>query len=220
MGVSDYQQYTGWWCRYKGKNDTNPSNIINLLAMNKEIQKTAANVWFEDFVPALHHFAGKVNNPAVADEFFTSAQYLSLLGDSAAMNYQSGWLLNTGSWIAPHTSIRQADFDFFTGSYTTAASATRYSQNFTDMYRYACDWMTSRAAWLSNEMYADYTGSKVRYDVDRNGTFDINDATALQLYLAEFNGFTALQYDIADANGNGRATVTDVTCMQRALADL
>ncbi len=219
MGVSDYQQYTGWWCRYKGKNDTTP-NIINLLAMNKEIRKTAANVWFEDFVPALHHFAGKVNNPAVADEFFTSAQYLSLLGDSAAMNYQSGWLLNTGSWIAPHTSIRQADFDFFTGSYTTAASATRYSQNFTDMYRYACDWMTSRAAWLSNEMYADYTGSKVRYDVDRNGTFDINDATTLQLYLAEFNDFTALQYDIADANGNGRATVTDVTCMQRALADL
>lgn len=220
MGVSDYQQYTGWWCRYKGKSksDTTSYNIINLLAMNKEIQSTAAQVWFEDFVPAIHHFTGKVNNPYIADELYTSAQYLSLLSDSAEMNYTSGWLINTGSWIAPHTSMRKADFDFFTGSYTTA-SLSRYSQYHASMYRYACDWMTSRAAWLSNEMYADYTGSKVKYDVDRNGVFDINDATALQMYLAEFNDLTALQYELADANGNSRATVTDVTQMQRVLAE-
>ena len=222
MGVSDYQQYTGWWCQYKGKSssETMSYNIINNLARNKEVAAAAASVWFEDFLPAINHFSGKTTNSAVANELYTCAQYESLLSDSAAMNYASGWLLNTGSWIAPHSTMKKADFDFYTGEYTVSNATTRYPQSFSGMFRYAADWMTSRAAWISSQYYDAYQGSKVRCDLNRNGVFDINDITELQSGLAEFIDFTALQLDTADADGDKRVNVNDVTCLQRMLAGL
>ena len=220
MGVSDYTAYTGWWCRYKGKgsSETMSYNIINNLARNKEVQETAVRVWFEDFMPALHHFAGTTNNAAVSGELYSSQQYFDLLRASADMNYASGWLLNTGSWIADRNPKRRASFDFFTGEYTTGALA-RYSQTYTGMYNYAHDWLLFRAAWLSNEMYADYTGSKVQYDVDRDGAFTIGDITEVQRWLAEFCELTALQQELADDSGDG-VTISDVTHLQRLMADM
>ena len=219
MGVSDYTAYTGWWCRYKGKgsNDTMSYNIINNLARNKEVLATAARVWFEDFMPALHHFAGTANNAAVSGELYSSEQYYALLRDTAAMNYTSGWLLNTGSWIASRNPKRHATFDFYTGTYATGVLA-RYSQTYSDMYRYAQDWLLNRAAWLSNEMYADYTGSKVPHDVDRDGAFTIADITEVQRFLAEFRDLTALQQELADESGDG-VSISDVTYLQRLMAD-
>ena len=220
MGVSDYEKYTGWWCRYKGKSskETMSYNIINNLARNKEVQATAAKVWFEDFMPAINHFSGKEDNPYVSDELYSADKYFGLIADSADMNYRSGWLLNTGNWIASHSIMKKASFDFYKGTYTEAKGITRYSSNFTDMFSYARDWMVSRAAWLSSQMYADYTGSKVRFDVDRSGAFDINDITEVQRYLAEFSELTALQYETANINKGDKLSITDVTALQRAKA--
>ena len=219
IGVTDYQQYTGWWCRYKGKSksETMSYNIINNLARNQEVLEVANRVWFEEFMPAINHFAGKTNNAAVSSELYSSDKYYNSIADSAAMNYTSGWLLNTGSWIAARNPMRKAEFDFYTGTYTTAKAGTRYSSSFKGMYNYAVDWMLNRSAWLSNEMYADYTGSKVRYDVNRDGVFDMNDVTDLQRGLAEFTELTALQADIADTAGDG-LSVSDVTFLQRVKA--
>ena len=129
------------------------------------------------------------------------------------MNYESGWLLNTGSWIAARNPMKKAEFDFYTGEYKTR-SITRYGSNFKGMYNYAVDWMTSRAAWLSNEMYPSYTGSKEKLDIDRSGVFDVNDITELQRYLAEYIELTPLQAEIADVDGNGKINVEDVTQLQ------
>ena len=220
MGVSDYEKYTGWWCRYTGKSssETMSYNIINNLARNKEVQAVAAQVWFEDFMPAINHFSGKTDNPYVSDELYSADKYFGYIKDSAEMNYKSGWLLCTSSWIASHSSMKKASFDFFKGVYTEASSTTRYDSNYTDMFNYARDWMISRAAWLSNQMYADYNGSKVRYDVDRSGVFDINDITEVQRYLAEFIDLDALQYEIANINLDDKLSITDVTALARIKA--
>ena len=222
IGVTDYTQYSGWWCRYKGKasNETVSYNIINNFARIKEVQNVAATVWFEDFLPAINHFSGKTTNAGAEPEFYSSGEYFAKLVDSAEMNYRSGWLLNTGSWIANHTTLKTADYNFYTGTYTAKTTAARYSQSsFTDMFNYARDWMISRAAWLSNEMYADYTGSKVKFDVDRDGAFTISDATAVQLYLAEYTELNIQQYELADVNHDGKVTISDVTEIQRFLAE-
>lgn len=66
------------------------------------------------------------------------------------MNYKSGWHIRTSSWICDHTSMNKADFDMTTGTYTVSNTKTSYNQgSFTDMYNYAADWMTSRAAYGS-----------------------------------------------------------------------
>ena len=220
MGVSDYQQYTGWWCRFKGKSSTEvyTYNIMNLLSRNKQVQATAAQVWFEDFMPAINHFSGKTKNPYIEPEMYSADKYYSLISDSAAMNYKSGWLLNTGSWIAPRDPMKKAGFDFFTGEYTVDSANTSYSGDFMGMFNYARDWMLNRAAWLSNEMYASYKGSKVRYDVDRSGEFDVNDITEVQRYLAEYMELTPLQYELANANGDEKINISDVTQLQRIKA--
>ena len=222
MGVSDYQQYTGWWCRYKGKNagSSTSYSVLNNLARSQEILTVAAQVWFEDFMPAIRHFSGEMINPAIDEELYTADILYSLQHDSAEMNYRSGWLLYTGSWIASHSSLNKAAFDFYTGTYRTTGTA-HYNQNsFTDMFNYTRDWMISRAAWLSSQMYSAYNGSKVRFDVDRDGAFTIQDATALQRYLAEFTDLTPLQFGVADADGNNWVNIRDVTYMQRELAGL
>ena len=224
MGVSDYQSYTGWWCKYKGKskNESVSYNIINNFANIKEIQDTAANVWFDEFLPALNNFSGKTVNLVTAGEMYSSQEYFDSLSNSAEMNYKSGWLLWTSTgWIAPHESLNKAGFDFCTGNYTVSNTAARYSQSsFTDMYNYAADWMLSRAAWLSNEMYASYSGSKVKFDIDRDGEFSIKDVTTAQRLLAEFEEPTALQYEMADADGNKRFNVKDITYLQRVKAGM
>lgn len=221
MGVSDYQKYDGWWCKFKGKSssETMSYNIINNLARNKEVLEVAATVWFEEFMPAINHFAGKTENGVISSELYSAEEYYARIKDSAAMNYTSGWLLNTGSWIAPRNAMKKASFDFFTGDYTLASGQTRYNQTFKGMYDYAVNWMVSRAAWLSSQMYANYTGSKVQYDINRDGVFDINDITDLQRALAEFTELNALQTELANADGNG-LNVADVTFLQRVKAEM
>ncbi len=154
MGVSDYEEYTGWWCQYKGKSAKQKSstNIMNRLSVNKSVTDAAKKIWAEKFIPAINHFAGTETNSEIGKELYTADEYYNLIKDSAAMNYKSGWLLNTGDWIADHTSLKTAVYDAKNNVYNVNKNATKYANNFKGMYDYCRDWMISRASWLSKEM--------------------------------------------------------------------
>ena len=55
-------------------------------------------------------------------------------------------------------------------------------------------------------------------DVDLNSKIDIQDATELQIYLAENSELSANQLTIADVNLDGKTNIRDVTCIQRYLS--
>lgn len=219
IGVNDYEQYSGWWCKYKdkGKNSSSTNNVMNLISRNKNVIKAAPQVWFEDFVPALQTF---MSSGVSEGEIYSSDVYYNYLKGSAEMNYKSGWLLNTGSWIADHSKLNVATFDYSTGKYTVSNTATKYSNNFDGKYNYCADWLTSRAAWLSNEMYADYEPSnpRIENDLNNDGILDVRDATALQLYIAESATLDIEGVKMADINKDGIIDVRDVTSLQQIIA--
>lgn len=66
-------------------------------------------------------------------------------------NYTSGWLLDTGAWIADHSRLNRARYDASAQKMAVEATATHYKENFEDMFNYAADWLISRAAWLSEQ---------------------------------------------------------------------
>ncbi|MBR1731316.1 MAG: CotH kinase family protein, partial [Ruminococcus sp.] len=154
FGVNDYEEYTGWWCRYKDKASRNraSSNIMNRISQNNGVLTAAKKVWFEKFVPAIDHFSGRIRNAEIGKELYTADEYYSLVKDTADMNYASGWLLNTGSWIADHSSLSNVYYDDAAKTYNVYKDTDKYESTFEDMFNYARDWMISRAAWLSKEM--------------------------------------------------------------------
>ena len=222
IGVTDYEEYTGWWCRYKGKTGKRSSNIIARISQNDEIKAAVPSIWFEDFVPAIDHFTGARYSEEIDSELKTRDEYYSLIKDSAAMNYASGWLLNTGKWIADHSSLYKARYDAASRKMTVDTAQTAYAQTFEGMYSYATDWMVSRAAWLSEQYAPDYTpaSSGIRGDSDRDGSVTILDATRIQRYVAELIDSDGLDMTAADADSDGDVTILDATRIQRVLADL
>ena len=223
FGVKDYTQYSGWWCRFKDrqKRSQNSSNIINNISRNTQVNKAAVNIWFEQFVPAINYFAGKTASYKGSDEFYTKTQYFDLLKDSGEMNYKSGWNIRTSSWICDHTSMNKADFDMTTGTYTVSNTKTSYNQgSFTDMYNYAADWMTSRAAWISSKWFSEYTPSAKIGDVDGDGEVTVMDATLVQKYIVSLETLTDSQLNVADVNGDGEISVIDATQIQKIVVNL
>ena len=221
MGVSDYTQFSGWWCRYKGKHHSGSyaiNNIINNLSVNKEVQQAAARIWFDDFMPALNHFYGKTDNPIISNELYSADTYYSLLSDSAAMNYTSGWLLDTGSWIADHTTVQQAIYDLNTDAYTLKASPLTFNRDFRGSFDFMKEWTYSRAAWLSQQMAQDYGKKQLSGDVNRDNSVTIDDVTAVQKYLAGMHRFTALQYELGNVRAADKLNIFDATAIQRMLA--
>ena len=84
---------------------------------------------------------------------------------------------------------------------------------------------------LSNFDYATKTGAKYKVDiiynedivigdVNNDGSVTIDDATALQRYLAEFDTLDATALANADVNGDGKINIKDVTKIQRVVAEL
>lgn len=222
MGVSDYEEYSGWWCKYKGRNISARScnNIMYYISRNDKIYEESVSVWFEEFVPVINDFSADSSTPKASSstEMYRAYDYYSLLKDSAEMNYQSGWLLNTGSWISDHSSLYKANYDMSTNTYTVDKKATTYTQDFTGMYNYCVDWMTSRAAWLSSEMADDYTPSeKLLGDVNRDGKVSITDATEIQKYSVSSVYFTPSQAGCGDVNGDGIINVLDATAIQKMI---
>ena len=220
MGVSDYEEYSGWWCKFKGKSTKSKSinNVMNLISRNNKVYQKSVSVWFEDFVPVINDFASDSSTPKAssATEMYRAYDYYALLKDSAEMNYQSGWLLNTSSWIADHSSLTKAHYDVSTKTYTVDSKATAYKQDFTGMYNYCVDWMTSRAAWLSSEMADNYTPSeKLLGDVNKDGKLSITDATDVQKYAVGNIYFTPSTLSCGDVNGDGVINVLDATEIQK-----
>ena len=220
MGVSDYEEYSGWWCKFKGKSTKSKSinNVMNLISRNDKVYQKSVSVWFEDFVPVINDFASDSSTPKAssATEMYRAYDYYALLKDSAEMNYQSGWLLNTSSWIADHSSLTKAHYDLSTKTYTVDSKATAYKQDFTGMYNYCVDWMTSRAAWLSSEMADNYTPSeKLLGDVNKDGKLSITDATDVQKYAVGNIYFTPSTLSCGDVNGDGVINVLDATEIQK-----
>ena len=119
-----------------------------------------------------------------------------------------------------HSKLNVATFDYSTGKYTVSNTATKYSNNFDGKYNYCADWLTSRAAWLSNEMYADYEPSnpRIENDLNNDGILDVRDATALQLYIAESATLDIEGVKMADINKDGIIDVRDVTALQQIIA--
>lgn len=173
LEVYDYEDYSGWWCKYKGKSGSKTSsNIMNRFSVNKPVLNRAKEIWFEKFVPAVNHFTGNIMNEEINKELYTQQNYYSLIEKSALMNYKSGWLLNTGSWIADHSSLTKAAFNTDNNTYYVNKVSTSYSPDFNGMYNYCCDWLVSRAAWLSKEM----SDKEVSYvTVDNSEKAPVND---------------------------------------------
>ena len=221
IGVTDYEEYTGWWCQHKGKANASArrsNNIIARISQNAIVKAALPRIWFEDFLPALRHFNGEQSDREIDAELYTREHYFALIADSAAMNYESGWLLNTGSWIADHSSLNIASYDPETQKMVVDPTAASYEQNFEDMYDYACDWMISRAAWLSEQFAPDYVPSPLLGDADLNGIVDIIDVTVIQRHEAKIITLSGDALTTADVDKDGSITIVDATWIQRWLA--
>ena len=237
MGVDDYTEYSGWWCKYKGKtmhSEFTP-NIMNNIANNKYILDVAPNIWFEKFMPAINAFETTASDDA---EMYSADRYHSLLKDSAEMNYKSGWLINTGSWISNHSILQKATFDFATGTYNVNSQITNYDSNtFDGAFDFCKDWLLSRAAWLSSQMYPDYTPTVTPTnpqsttvpatttpgsETTTSATTPESTTTPGSSTIPESStvpGTTTPSGDllIGDVDGNGKLDVKDVTYIQKHL---
>lgn len=225
IGVTDYEKYTGWWCRHKGKMNASSkrsSNIIARISQNAEIQAAVPMIWFEYFVPAIDHFTGTKHNEAINSELKTRDAYYNLIKDSAAMNYVSGWLLNTGKWISDHSTLNKAYYDPVSKKMIVEEGLTNYPMTFEGMYDYAFDWMIGRAAWLSEQYAPDYTpvAAEIRGDSNNDGEVTILDATVIQRLIADLESEENMNMKAADADGDGEVTILDATRIQRVLAKL
>lgn len=57
-------------------------------------------------------------------------------------------------------------------------------------------------------------------NIDLEGSVNVNDATALQMYLSgSYTNFDSLQHFYADVNRDGKRDVRDVTALQKGIAD-
>ena len=222
FGVTDYEAYTGWWCRNKGKTGKRSSNIMARISLNNQITAATPAIWFEDFVPAIEHFTGRSYSENIDTELMTRDAYLKYITESAAMNYGSGWLLNTGSWIADHSRLNKAAFDPETQKMVVSSTATRYYQNFGDMYAYACDWMDSRSAWLSEQFAPDYVPATLIGDTDNDGEIGITDVTMIQRHIAGFDVPVTEEELLlrGDVDFDEEAGILDATLIQRYLAEI
>lgn len=230
MGVDDYEEPTGWWVQYKpGASPNNKSakyTILGWAARNATIMNHAAQVWFNEFVPAIETFNSK--NVEVG-ELYSSDVYYGYLEGTAAMNYQLGWRMNTGDWICDHSALRTGTFDVATSKYVEAKEDTTYDvTKFEDQYRYTVDWMNSRVAWLSAQFIADYVPTTpdvtpenaIIGDADLSLKVNIKDATMIQKHVASLVTLEGLALECADANVDSNVKVTDATAIQKFVAGM
>ncbi len=224
IGVTDYEEPTGWWCRHKETptGTKTPTNIMARISVNTEVTESAPRIWFESFMPALYHFYGIFPSAEINGELYTKDKYFSLLYGSAMMNYRSGWLLKTSGWVADHTTLDYLSFAIDKDGVSVLKTPKIYNQNsYSDMYDYAADWCYSRAAWLSQQFYDDYEFEFVKMgDSDLNGEIDVNDATEIQKIAAELVSPGKSALFTSDVSGDGIVSVTDATAVQKYLAEL
>lgn len=165
IGITDYTLPTGWWAKYK----SGSNNMTYLCTQNTTIMETAKTVWFKKFVPAID----LLTKSGITDkEILSKDVYYDRIVDSAEMNYKIWEMRVDNGWLAKHTSLNKASFDYEALTYSVDKTATSYAKySFEGEYNYMIDWLTSRAAWLSNE-WKDYyvEGDEVPDAVELNTT--------------------------------------------------
>lgn len=230
MGVTDYEEPTGWWVQHKPGADTSKKSakytILGYAARNKTIMNYAAQVWFEDFVPALETF----NSENISTgELYSKDVYYNYLKGSADMNYTMGWLLTTGDWICDHSELTKGTFNSATGVFTADKTATEYNiDSFEDQYQYTIDWLNTRAAWLSAQFYSDYTPTTpdvtpenaIVGDADLNLKVNVKDATLIQKHTASIVTLDSIALQCADSNADEKVNVLDATAIQKFVAGI
>lgn len=225
MGVNDYTQYTGWWCKYKGTSRSKPvsDNIMARLSLDPEVQAIAPQIWFEDFVPAIQHFSGEKPSDTVDKELYQASRYYELIKDSAAMNYTSGWLLYTSGWVADHSALKRATYNETTKKMVVDKTTTRYAQNFDGAFSYARDWMTSRAAWLSEQFAPNYVPTVKPTEPPTEAPTTEQPTTeqpTTEQPTTEPPTEAPEMVLIGDVDGSGKVDVMDATMLQMIVADL
>ncbi len=98
------------------------------------------------------------------------------------------------------------------GEITEAGTYTVYFRPHYDGFE---DWFNGCIAVINNSEPQLLLG-----DVDMDGDVDIQDATLLQICLAELTALNDDQFKLADVNQDGFVNVRDVTAIQRIVAEM
>lgn len=225
MGVKDYEEPTGWWTNYKlnsgrGSGKTGKYTLPGYAMMNETILQRMAEIWFEDFVPALE----VLNSEGVSEgELYSKDVYYNYLKDSAAMNYEIGWRINTGDWICDHSELLNGTYNPETGVYTPNSEATKYMTSevitFEGEYNYMIDWLNSRADWLSSEFHKAVYKELILGDANLDGSVNVKDATLIQKAVAKLTTLEGDSFTAADVNADQKLSVQDATNIQKFAAN-
>lgn len=225
MGVTDYEEPTGWFTTYKlnsrgGSGKTGKYTLPGYAMKNETILKRMAEIWFADFVPALETF----NSENVTEgELFSKDVYYNYLKDTAAMNYEIGWRINTGDWICDHTELLNGTYNPEDGTFTPNSEVTEYTDSevftFEGEYNYMVDWLNTRSAWLSAEFHDTVYKNLILGDANLDGKVNIKDVTQIQKAIAKIINFDTDSFTCADVNGDNNLTIQDATNIQKYSAN-
>lgn len=166
LQIYDYEEPTGWFAKLKG--GYGGPNFLSVVSKNDALIDMIPTVWFEQFVPAIEN---KLNGESLNNtELYSKDVYFNFLKKSADLNYIRWEMVTDSSWISNHTSLRESSATYTYNeygqvtsvSYKQNSSDTQYTKySFADEYQYMIDWANSRAAWMSNEYFKDYTPSEI-----------------------------------------------------------
>ena len=167
LGITDYTQPTGWFSKLKN-GYSGPNFLTDSIASCDALNEMVPTVWFEQFIPALEK---SFNATGLNDtELYSADVYFNYLDKSADMNYVRWDMVTDTSWIANHTSLTKSSATYTYNEYgqvigvdykkdSAKTSYTKY--DFNAEFDYMVDWTNSRAAWLSNEYFDEYTPSEI-----------------------------------------------------------
>jgi len=185
--------------------------------MNETIFNRMAEIWFEDFMPALAFF----NTENISDrEIYSKDVYYDYLEESAKMNYEMGWRINTGNWICDHSELLNGTYNKETGIFTPDSEVTKYdTTTFEGEYQYMVDWLNTRAAWLSSEFHKLVYKEILLGDANLDQKINVKDATLIQKAIAKLEKLEGDNFTAADVNGDEKLSVQDATNIQKFIAN-
>ncbi len=224
MGVKDYEEPTGWWSEFKlngwGSGKSGKYTLPGYAMKNATIKQRMAEIWFEDFVPAIEI----LNSENIAEgELYSQDVYYNYIKESAAMNYEMGWRINTGDWICDHSELLNGTYNKETGAFTPDKEVTKYTDSekftFEGEYKYMLDWLNTRASWLSSEFHKAVYKDIILGDANLDGKVNVKDATLIQKALAKLASLEGDGFTAADVNGDEKLSIQDATNIQKFAAN-
>lgn len=113
------------------------------------------------------------------------------------------------------------DFTFLSGGgVTTTLTMESYSRSKSYTAAFTGEVIFNEYDMPYEELYWIETDNEVFYgDVNLDGRISVNDVTAFQRHLAEFEPFNDKQLAAADTNGDGKVSIEDATQLQKYLAE-